>query len=404
VESFLSAKLSTKNFMRVLLASIVPPRNDSGARVLMHRHLVERRTFELHVASNADFEENLLIHTKIRMPRIVEKIRKSRLGPKWRARLVDFQNLLWPFLNCRSLENAIDQFRPDVILTLAEPSLSWIALRCAKRRGIPFAAFFMDWFPIMDGHFGLAATKRLLDRRFRQLYEQSDLVFCICGGMQRELGPHRNSHVLYPIAGKHSAAALAPRVKSGKFRLVYVGIALGFYGRMLQGLVDPILQSGDLELRIVGPFSDWDDGIRERACSAGVCLGYKPPEEAAAELREADALLVVMSFEREHELFMRTSFNTKFADYTVFEKPIIFWAPEYAAPMEVARQPNATVVVDRPDPGLVVEAARRLARSSEERQRLVEGARALRRGVLNPDWIQEKFVGEMERLVKGSEK
>jgi hypothetical protein len=388
--------------MRVLLASIVPPRNDSGARVLMHRYLVERKPFELHVASNADFEENLLIHTPIRFSWLVEKIRKSRFGPKWRARFVDFQNFLWPFLNCRALQDAIDQFRPDVILTLAEPSLSWIALRCAKRRGIPFAAFFMDWFPIMDGHFGLPATKRLLDRRFRQLYQQSDLAFCICGGMQRELGPHRNSHVLYPIAGNYNLPKKSENKKTGKFRLVYVGTPLGFYGRMLQGLVDPILQSGDLELRIVGPFSDWDEGIRERACGAGMCLGYKPPEEAAAELRDADALLMVMSFEREHELFMRTSFNTKFADYTVFEKPIIFWAPEYAAPMEVARHPNATVVVDRPDPGLVVEAARRLARSAEERQRLVEGARALRRGVLNPEGIQEKFVGEMERLGRQS--
>jgi hypothetical protein len=59
--------------MRVLLASIVPPRNDSGARVLMHRHLVERKPFELHVASNADFEENLLIHTPIRFSWLVEK-------------------------------------------------------------------------------------------------------------------------------------------------------------------------------------------------------------------------------------------------------------------------------------------------------------------------------------------
>src|SRR5437868_15093774 len=32
----------------------------------------------------------------------------------------------------------------------------------------------------------------------------------------------------------------------------------------------------------------------------------------------ADALLVVMSFEKEHELCMRTSFRTKFLDYVAF--------------------------------------------------------------------------------------
>ena len=50
---------------RVLLVSIVPPKNDCGVRIVMHRQLVERNPFELHVASNADFAEGLLIHTHI---------------------------------------------------------------------------------------------------------------------------------------------------------------------------------------------------------------------------------------------------------------------------------------------------------------------------------------------------
>ena len=46
-------------------------------------------------------------------------------------------------------------------------------------------------------------------------------------------------------------------------------------------------------------------------------------------LASADALLSVMSFEKEHELFMRTSFTTKFLDYVAFGKPVILWGPEY---------------------------------------------------------------------------
>ena len=49
--------------LRVLLVSIVPPRNDCGVRIVMHRHLVEGNPFKLHVASNADFEYGLLVHT-----------------------------------------------------------------------------------------------------------------------------------------------------------------------------------------------------------------------------------------------------------------------------------------------------------------------------------------------------
>ena len=47
--------------IRLLLVTIAPPRNDCGGRIVVHRHLVERNPFELHVASDADFAEDLLV-------------------------------------------------------------------------------------------------------------------------------------------------------------------------------------------------------------------------------------------------------------------------------------------------------------------------------------------------------
>ena len=70
---------------RVLLVSIVPPRNDCGVRIVMHRQLVERSPFELHVASNADFVDDLLVHTPLRLPYLVHRLRKSRFGPAMAA-------------------------------------------------------------------------------------------------------------------------------------------------------------------------------------------------------------------------------------------------------------------------------------------------------------------------------
>jgi glycosyltransferase involved in cell wall biosynthesis len=384
--------------LRVLLASIVPPHNDGGSRILMYRHLVERSPFELHVASNADFADNLLIHTKIKLPWPVEKVRKSRFGPRFKRRILDVQNFVWPHLGCRSLDSAILDFKPHVILTLAEPSVSYMALKAAKKHGIPFAAFFMDWFPIMEGHFGLSITRNTLSRRFRRIYNECDLAFCISDGMKKELGPHPNSHVVYPISGMNPVSNPAPQPKSGKFRVVYVGAALSFYGRMLQSLVEPFLQSKNLQLTIVGPNSDWPANILSQAENSGICLGGKPPEEAAKFLSDADALLVVMSFEKEHELFMRTSFNTKFADYTAFGKPIIFWAPEYAAPMNLAQRPDATMVVNSPEPQALMEAIRKLAADPNKIKRLAAGSRALREEVLNPDRLQGIFLAEVEKI------
>ena len=383
---------------RVLLAGIVPPHNDGGSRILMYRHLVERAPFDLHVASNADFADNLLIHTNLKLPWLVEKIRKSRFGPRFKRRILDFQNFVWPYLGSQALESAIQKFRPDVVLSLAEPSVTYLALKAAKKHGIPFAAFFMDWFPIMQGHYGLACTRGALTRRFQKIYKESDLAFCVSDGMKKELGPHPNSHVLYPISGMKPVPNPVSKTAGKKFRIVYVGAALGFYGRMLQSLIKPFQQIQDLQLTIVGPNSDWPVKILSNAEKSGICLGMKPPEEAAKFLSEADALLVVMSFEREHELFMRTSFNTKFADYTAFGKPIIFWAPEYAAPMDLARRPNATLVVNSPEPHALMATVRKLAADTNHIQKLSDGSRKLCEEVLDPDRLQEIFAGEIEKL------
>src|SRR6266581_295785 len=91
-----------------------------------------------------------------------------------------------------------------------------------------------------------------------------------------------------------------------------------FYGRMLCSLIEKIEATTGLELIVIGPNADWPKQTLERARASGTYLGFKPPAEAAEVLASADALLVVMSFEKEHELFMRTSFTTKFLDYVAF--------------------------------------------------------------------------------------
>jgi hypothetical protein len=100
---------------------------------------------------------------------------------------------------------------------------------------------------------------------------------------------------------------------------------------MLCSLIEKVEATSDLE--IVGPNADWPKNVLERARVPGTYLGFKPLEEASAVLASADALLSVMSFEKEDELFMRTSFTTKFLDYVAFGKPVILWGPEYCTPV-----------------------------------------------------------------------
>lgn len=67
-----------------------------------------------------------------------------------------------------------------------------------------------------------------------------------------------------------------------------------------------------------------------RGASGGEAVrahGFMPPDQAAGGQLGVDALLMVMSREPDQELFMRTSFTTKFLDYSAYGKPIILWGP-----------------------------------------------------------------------------
>src|SRR5215475_9548270 len=383
---------------RVLLVSIVPPRNDCGVRIVMYRHFIERSPFELHVASNADFAEGLVIHTQLRLPYLVHRLRKSRFGPRLAARIADYENFIWPLTANDALEEAVQRFQPQIVLTLAESGLSHIARKTAERHRLPLAGLFLDWFPVMKGHYGHALTQPILSRRYRELYAACDLAFCTSDGMQEVLGPHPNSHVIYPMPGRHSVSQKPRPSSTGKFCLVYVGSVQNFYGRMLCSLVEKIEATNDLEIVVVGPNADWPVGILERAKANGVYLGFKSPEQAADVMAGADALLVVMSFEKEHELFMRTSFTTKFLDYVAFGKPVILWGPKYCTPVRVARKHGGAAVVSISDADAVVALCRQIAEDTALKEKLSQEALQLHQTLFNPDRLQRVFVGEIEKL------
>src|SRR5437762_12995355 len=370
---------------RVLLVSIVPPRNDCGVRIVMHRMFVERSRFEVHVASNADFADDLLVHTPLRLPRPLHRLRKSRFGPRLAGWITDYENFVWPLTASGGLEAAVEYFKPDVILTLAESGLCHLARKAAQRSGLPLAGLFLDWFPVMKGHFGHEFTQRVLSRRYRELYSACDLAFCISDGMQKVLGPHLNSHVLYPMPGRHSVSENPWPPSTRKFRLVYVGSAQNFYGRMLCALIEKMEATNDLEIVVVGPNADWPAELLERAKGNGVYLGSKSPEQPADAMTSADALLVVMSFEKEHELFMRTSFTTKFLDYVAFGKPVILWAPEYCTPVHVARRHGGAAVVSSYDPRAVVTLCGQIAGASALNEELAREGLGMHGTLFNGD-------------------
>jgi hypothetical protein len=217
--------------------------------------------------------------------------------------------------------------------------------------------------------------------------------------MQEMLGPHPNSHVVYPMPSTHRMSEKSRTPLNGKFRLVYVGSVENSYGQMLCSLIEKIEATSDLEIIVVGPNADWPKPLLERALAKGIYLGFMPPEGAAKVLATADALLVVMSFERKYELFTRTSFTTKFLDYVAFGKPVILWGPEYCAPVRVARKHHGAAVVATSDSDGVVTLCRQIAADRALNETLSTEALHLHQTLFDPDRLQAVFVGEIEKIV-----
>jgi hypothetical protein len=385
---------------RVLLLTIAPPENVHGVRVVLYRHLVDNNPFEVKVVTLANTSTLAAIDQFLRFPPLVSKLRNSRFGPAIAKWVKDYECLVWCRTAHRQLETLASEFQPEAVLFLADNSLGEVALRLARKHRIPAIGLFLDWFPIMKGYFGHRWTVRHLDRRFRRHYCECDLAICTSDGMREALGHHQNSHVIYPIGGKHRIPPRRGDQSNTKFRLTYVGSVENFYGRMICSLINEIHTFPGIEIRIVGPNADWPKADLEKARKQGIYLGFKPPEEAAQDLADADALLVVMSFEKDHELFMRTSFTTKFLDYAAFHKPIILWGPDYCTPSRLAEREDGAIVVNDPKPNAVVDEIQKLQGDLKLTERYASASRRLHETVFNPDRLQNIFVGEITKLIE----
>ena len=99
---------------------------------------------------------------------------------------------------------------------------------------------------------------------------------------------------------------------------------------------------------------------------------------------------------------MRTSFTTKFLDYSAFAKPVILWGPDYCTPSRLAKREDAAIVVETESPAGVIAAAKKLIDVPAEVERLSAASRRLNQTVFNPDRLQGIFVGEIEKLAKRS--
>jgi glycosyltransferase involved in cell wall biosynthesis len=393
---------------RIFYLAWTPPNHQSGATLAMHRHFIQHSDFDLFVATDGNFDEPGIPALKLERPWWIRRLGNTRFC-RW---VRQYEMLVRPMWVPSPVSSAIASFRPDAIFTVADNTLSWTAARAALKHRLPLIVNFQDWWPRGQFYYEhdrpFKWVRAVLERRFRRLYRQAALAFCTSEGMKEFLGPHPNSHVLYPLGARrtveNSAAEkpfpqMSPAKSNDKRRLLYTGTAFGSYGRLLRALAKELAGSKTWQLEIYGAKPDWPAVELDAAIAAGIYRGFLPFAQLQKQLRQADAFLAVMSFDPELEIMMRTSFTTKMLDYCAAAKPIIVWGPEFCSPVRMVKQHRAALTVEVPDAAAVLSQLNRLEGEPGLARQLSESALELSHTVFDHDHIHAVLVESISNLL-----
>jgi glycosyltransferase involved in cell wall biosynthesis len=392
---------------RIFYLARTVPSLVSGATLAMKRHFVDHDDVQLFIATTEPFSHPGIPSIKLQLPELWQRLKQTRYCRVLHNAEILSQTLWLP----PTLIKSVRSFQPDAIFTVADLTLSEWARLLAKCTGIPLIVNFQDWWPRGQFYYNHEVPfpwlVPLLERRFARLYRQSALSFCTSEGMREFLGPHPNSHVLYPIGDKQQVTPFMPsewRVTPGTDRrrkqLIYTGTAFGSYGRMLLKLADQLITHTSWKLVIYGKQPDWPDHVLAAAISSGLYRGFLPFDQLRAVLSTADACLSVMSFDSELELMMRTSFTTKVLDYCTAGRPIIMWGPAFCSPSRLIKKHQSGLTVTTPDPSGVLACLERLDHEPELDQELASQASWLAANILSHDNIHAVFINQINQLLE----
>ena len=386
------------NKLKILLISSALPRDTSAGEVTLYRHFSQFPELSLSIASDREVKLNNSKFIQLKPNSILTRVTQT----KYYKFSHDIIQCLEPYFNYINLRNYLKNNNIDIIITVAQ-GVHWMAAQqMSKEFSIPLVTIFHDWWTDMS--FIHQWAKKILDRKFRNLYYQSNLALCVSKGMKRELGEHPNAKILYPIPDQKSIIQCHNVTsKLEKFQLVYAGKLSQFYASQIKKIAQIFFfQNNDynsrLQLKLFGSHPDWSNVFIEQLKATNIYQGFVSRQVLTTELQNANALLVTIPFEQESCRWAKTNFPSKLIEYCKFGKPIIIWGPNYSTAVNWAVQYQSALVVTSPSPDDLIVAVNRLSNQVSEQIRLGNKALEMSKGIFNPETIQELFVNSIYEL------
>jgi glycosyltransferase involved in cell wall biosynthesis len=374
---------------KILIISSVLPEPTSGGEILLWRHLLDQPDFDLEI-----YGVPLKDRFSLLLRKIQHRLQRSRKLRRILADIICLHNGHW--LD-RRLPRQVDSASRTIVVTVAHGSNCYAALRFAKKHRLPLATFFHDWWPDMPCVH--EPFKNLEEKRFRHLYAETDVALCVCEGMKKALGPHKNSHVIYPIPSKNRfKTKFLEKTENKNFRVVYFG-NLWDYGPMLGEALEAAKGEKTFQIEVRGANPRWGDALKKYAKEHGLWHDFAPRNELDQWLSEADAFLVPMVFEAKERRRMETSFPSKLPEFAQFGKPLIVWGPDYCSAAKWAKSSEVALVVSNPSPRALISELKRLADSQCERTLFAARSKQMAQSEFNPVLIQKQFLNTLTCVI-----
>lgn len=375
----------------------------SGATLALQRHLFDTGEFDVLVVTDKPYSgvgPADRWHT-LRRGSVHQRASRTRFR-RWVAQ---YEMVIEPYRFSRRVTALVKSFAPDVIHTIPDTTISWVARLVAKRLGIPLVTNFQDWWP--RGQFQyrsetpFSPVRNLLERRFRRMFQESSVAFCTSPGFQSFLGPHPDAPLLYPCpAPRPATRPPAPVPEPAQpLRVIYGGTLVRYYGDRLLALAKTCSEHPNIDLRLYGGKPDWSARDLQWATNSGIYRGQLSPADYRMELLSGDVFLTVMSQAPEVRTMMQTSFTTKFLEYCQFARPVIVWGPEYCEPVKIANSTNAGLAVTEEDPTPVIFALETL-RNKELYRSYADGAWNAATSIFDPESIHNVFRAGIQRTLE----
>lgn len=378
---------------RLFVISSIPPKPTTGGEMLLHRHLsgtvFERQHWKTHVFCGEG--DNL----GKRCWRVYKKIASRIARTRWHRIARDMEVLE----GGRWLDFELSKIQQvpagSIVLTVAHGDLCEAAIRFALQHQLPLVTFFHDWWPDIPGVH--RPFRGLLEKRFRCLYHQSDVAFCVSQGMKEHLGSHKKSLVLYPIPAPVRNRDAAKKVDKDQFKVKYFG-NLFEYGPMLERALKEFQGQNAVRLEVRGSNPQWSKEFFQEMRDRKMWQDFAPRHELDKWLADADAFLVPMVFEPKMRRRMQTSFPSKLVEFAQLGKPLIVWGPKDCSAAQWVRDSEKALCIESDDTRELLFKISALAQNPAEQSRLALASRTAAANEFHPDIIQTQFSEALEEV------